>query len=98
MKMGMSAAEAKRRIGANEFTWQDLAKLLQSRVQIVRERSLEKSKISKGVPLPIIFMAFRRASNMLEGNPKGTEYEKLAIELLREFGEAKKAKPAKRSK
>lgn len=97
MTFGMKKSEAEKRIRSGEFTWQQLAKLLKHVAPIVRPIQSQSSKISKGVPLAILFNAYARAANRLKGIPKGAKEESTAIELLREFGTAK-PKSSKRRK
>jgi hypothetical protein len=98
MNLGMKKSEAEKRIRGGEYTWQQLAKLLKDVAPIVRPIQGQSSKHAKGVPLAILFQVYARAANRLKGIPEGAKEENIAIELLREFGTPKKAKPPKRRK
>lgn len=83
---GMTKREALARIASDKYSWADLAEMMTEVFPQIRKIQSQSSKISKGVPLQILFHVCRRTATKLEGRPKGSEHEATAINLLREFG------------
>lgn len=83
---GMTKKEALARIARDKYSWADLARMMRDVAPQIRKIQSQSSKISKGVPLQILFHVCRRTATKLEGRPKGSKYEATAINLLREFG------------
>lgn len=83
---GMTKREALARIAIDKYSWAELAKMMRDVAPQIRKIQGQSSKISKGVPLQILFHVCRRTAAKLEGRPKGSEHEATAINLLREFG------------
>lgn len=87
---GMTKKKALARIASDKYSWSDLAEMLRAIAPQIRKIQSQSSKISKGVPLAILFGHCRRTANRLKGRPKGSTHEATAINLLREFGTSKK--------
>lgn len=87
---GMTLKEALDRIDSDRYSWEDLEKMCNDIFPQIRKVQNQPSKISKGVPLQILYNVCRRTAMNLKDRPderpQGSEHEATAINLLREFG------------
>jgi hypothetical protein len=96
MKIGMSKSEARSRIEAGEYTWEDLRRLLEITHPILEgDTGKQASRVNKGMSLATAFNIHWRGLQGKTGSITTSGDQLGARNLIRDFGDTRMVPRAK---